>query len=527
MQDLKRKSDKAELDNHHNGSDPTAGLDGAGQKAWLLNEMRLMQDHYKKACVRRAKIMQYHADILERNLHQVRPRAPTYMILGYQSACREWDRSRRNVAAYANRAAEVYVEPTREASPPAVVTNPVEVKPESQGAGVSGPMAVDKDKEVGSTSTSQPAAKPSPNPNSEPFASITTASKPTPNPGVGSEPAKATGLLPSIEILPSQNNSTFTQNNSMNAPPNSYHNGQNMVANQATQSQPHAASSQMGFGMGMDLDSSEVPALDASEMALFDFINSVANSPTAYDSAPATAAGTINGGEAGPGQTGPGGQPGLGLGIGLGLGLGDVGSMGMRDQAGSGAGGGLDFGLLEAGLQDEIARTSGAPGQDQNQNGGQVGGNKDQGAAALNAGAVRSTDAPPSSGQVTQSQPNNDQTQVQAQPQAQNDVQSAAGDGLSLEAGTGLAELDLFSQYPDLFPMYGANDLDDNTNNSNAYGQNGAGNNADGNNENNANGPNGDGEGDTGIEGFDPTQFDYSSLGEDFFMNGMQGMEGM
>lgn len=38
---------------------------------------------------------------LRRNLHQVRPRAPTYMILGYQSACREWDRSRRNVAAYA------------------------------------------------------------------------------------------------------------------------------------------------------------------------------------------------------------------------------------------------------------------------------------------------------------------------------------------------------------------------------------------------------------------------------------------
>jgi hypothetical protein len=47
MQDLKRKSDKAELDNHHNGNDPMAGLDGAGRKAWLLSEMRLMQDHYK------------------------------------------------------------------------------------------------------------------------------------------------------------------------------------------------------------------------------------------------------------------------------------------------------------------------------------------------------------------------------------------------------------------------------------------------------------------------------------------------
>ncbi|KAH8081404.1 hypothetical protein HD553DRAFT_351522 [Filobasidium floriforme] len=527
MQDLKRKSDKAELDNHHNGNDPMVGLDGAGRKAWLLNEMRLMQDHYKKACVRRAKIMQYHADILERNLHQVRPRAPTYMILGYQSACREWDRSRRNVAAYANRAAEVYVEPTREASPPTVVTNPVEMKPESQGPGTSGPIAVDKDKEVASTSASQPAAKQSSNSNPEPSALITSASKPTPNPGVGSESANPTGLLPSIEILPSQNNSTFAQNNGMNAPPNSYSNGQNMVANQATQSQSQAASSQMGFGMGMDLDSSEVPALDASEMALFDFINSVANSPTAYDSAPAIATGTINGGEAGPGQNGPGGQSGLGLGIGLGLGLGDVGSMGMREQAGSGAGGGLDFGLLEAGLQEEIARTSGPAGQDQDQNGGQVGGNQDQGAAAPNVGAAPSTDAPPSSGQPTQPQPNNDQTQVQAQPQAQNDVQPIGGDALSLEAGTGLAELDLFSQYPDLFPMYGGNDLDDNNNNSNTYNNHGSGNNADGNNDNNANGQNGEGEGDTGIEGFDPTQFDYSSLGEDFFMNGMQGMEGM
>lgn len=47
MQDLKRKSDKAELDNHHNVNDPMVGLDGAGRKAWLLNEMRLMQDHYK------------------------------------------------------------------------------------------------------------------------------------------------------------------------------------------------------------------------------------------------------------------------------------------------------------------------------------------------------------------------------------------------------------------------------------------------------------------------------------------------
>ena len=286
----------------------------------------------------------------------------------------------------------------------------------------------------------------------------------------------------------------------------------------------------MGFGMGMDLDSSEVPALDASEMALFDFINSVANSPTAYDSAPATATGTINGGEAGSGQTGSGGQSGLGLGIGLGLGLGDVGSMGMGDQAGSGAGGGLDFGLLEAGLQDEIARTSGPAGQDLNHNRGQGGGNKDHEAAASNGlssntGAIASTGALPSSGQPTQSQPNNDQTQVQAQLQAQNDVQPIGGDALSLEAGTGLAELDLFSQYPDLFPMYGGND--DNNNNGNTYDQNGSNNHADGNNVNNADGPNGDGEGDTGIEGFDPTQFDYSSLGEDFFMHGMQGMEGM
>ena len=431
-----------------------------------------------------------------------------------------------------NRAAEVYVEPTREASPPTVLTNAVEEKPESQGAGTSGPMTVDKDKEIGSMSTSEPAVKPTTNSNLDPSASTTSASKPTPNLGVGSESANPTGLLPSIEILPSQNNSSFNQNNGMNAPPNSYSTGQNMVPNQPTQSQSQPASSQMGFGMGMDLDSSEVPALDASEMALFDFINSVANSPTAYDSAPATATGTINGGEAGSGQNGSGGQSGLGLGIGLGLGLGDVGSMGMRDQAGSGAGGGLDFGLLEAGLQDEIARTSGTAGQDLNQNRGQGGGNKDHEAAASNGlssntGAVPSTGALPSSGQPTQSQPNNDQTQVQAQPQAQNDVQPTGGDALSLEAGTGLAELDLFSQYPDLFPMYGGNDLDDNTNNSNAYGQNGAGNNVDGNNENNANGPNGEGEGDTGIEGFDPTQFDYSSLGEDFFMNGMQGMEGM
>lgn len=426
-----------------------------------------------------------------------------------------------------NRAAEVYVEPTREASPPTVATHPVEAKPELQGPGTSGPMAVDKDKEVGSTSTSQPTARSSSIPNPEPSASRTTASKPTPIPGSGPEPANPTGLLPSIEILPSQNNSSFNQNNGMNAPPNSYSTGQNMVPNQPTQSQSQPASSQMGFGMGMDLDSSEVPALDASEMALFDFINSVANSPTAYDPAPATAAGTINGGEAGPGQNGSGGQSGLGLGIGLGLGLGDVGSMGMRDQAGSGAGGGLDFGLLEAGLQDEIARTSGAAGQDQNQNGGQVGGNQDQGAAAPNVGAVPSAGAPPSSSQPTQPQPNNDQTQVQAQPQAQNEVQPAGVDALSLEAGTGLAELDLFSQYPDLFPMYGGNDLDDNNNNGNTYNQNGSNNNADGNNDNNANGPNGEGEGDTGIEGFDPTQFDYSSLGEDFFMNGMQGMEGM
>jgi hypothetical protein len=426
-----------------------------------------------------------------------------------------------------NRAAEVYVEPTREASPPTVLTNAVEEKPESQGAGTSGPMTVDKDKEIGSMSTSEPAVKPTTNSNLDPSASITSASKPTPNLGVGSESANPTGLLPSIEILPSQNNSSFAQNNGMNAPPNSYSTGQNMVPNQPIQSQSQPASSQMGFGMGMDLDSSEVPALDASEMALFDFINSVANSPTAYDSAPATATGTINGGEAGPGQNGSGGQSGLGLGIGLGLGLGDVGSMGMRDQAGSGAGGGLDFGLLEAGLQDEIARTSGAAGQDQNQNGGQVGGNQDQGAAAPNVGAVPSAGAPPSSAQQPLSQPNNDQTQVQSQPQAQNDVQSAAGDGLSLEAGTGLAELDLFSQYPDLFPMYGGNDLDDNNNNGNTYNQNNSNNNADGNNDNNVNGPNGDGEGDTGIEGFDPTQFDYSSLGEDFFMNGMQGMEGM
>jgi hypothetical protein len=427
-----------------------------------------------------------------------------------------------------NRAAEVYVEPTREASPPTVLTNAVEEKPESQGAGTSGPMTVDKDKEIGSMSTSEPAVKPTTNSNLDPSASITSASKPTPNLGVGSESANPTGLLPSIEILPSQNNSSFAQNNGMNAPPNSYSTGQNMVPNQPIQSQSQPASSQMGFGMGMDLDSSEVPALDASEMALFDFINSVANSPTAYESAPATATGTINGGEAGPGQNGSGGQSGLGLGIGLGLGLGDVGSMGMRDQAGSGAGGGLDFGLLEAGLQDEIARTSGAAGQDQNQNGGQVGGNQDQGAAAPNVGAVPSAGAPPSSAQQPLSQPNNDQTQVQSQPQAQNDVQSAAGDGLSLEAGTGLAELDLFSQYPDLFPMYGGNDLDDNNNNNgNTYNQNDSNNNADGNNDNNVNGPNGDGEGDTGIEGFDPTQFDYSSLGEDFFMNGMQGMEGM
>jgi hypothetical protein len=420
------------------------------------------------------------------------------------------------------------VEPTREASPPAVVTNPVEAKSESQGPGMSGPMAVDKDKEIGSMSTSDPAVKPTTNSNLDPSASITSASKPTPNLGVGSESANPTGLLPSIEILPSQNNSSFAQNNGMNAPPNSYSTGQNMVPNQPIQSQSQPASSQMGFGMGMDLDSSEVPALDASEMALFDFINSVANSPTAYESAPATATGTINGGEAGPGQNGSGGQSGLGLGIGLGLGLGDVGSMGMRDQAGSGAGGGLDFGLLEAGLQDEIARTSGAAGQDQNQNGGQVGGNQDQGAAAPNVGAVPSAGAPPSSAQQPLSQPNNDQTQVQSQPQAQNDVQSAAGDGLSLEAGTGLAELDLFSQYPDLFPMYGGNDLDDNNNNNgNTYNQNDSNNNADGNNNNNVNGQNGEGEGDTGIEGFDPTQFDYSSLGEDFFMNGMQGMEGM
>jgi hypothetical protein len=427
-----------------------------------------------------------------------------------------------------NRAAEVYVEPTREASPPTVLTNAVEEKPESQGAGTSGPMTVDKDKEIGSMSTSEPAVKPTTNSNLDPSASITSASKPTPNLGVGSESANPTGLLPSIEILPSQNNSSFAQNNGMNAPPNSYSTGQNMVPNQPIQSQSQPASSQMGFGMGMDLDSSEVPALDASEMALFDFINSVANSPTAYDSAPATATGTINGGEAGPGQNGSGGQSGLGLGIGLGLGLGDVGSMGMRDQAGSGAGGGLDFGLLEAGLQDEIARTSGAAGQDQNQNGGQVGGNQDQGAAAPNVGAVPSAGAPPSSAQQPLSQPNNDQTQVQSQPQAQNDVQSAAGDGLSLEAGTGLAELDLFSQYPDLFPMYGGNDLDDNNNNNgNTYNQNDSNNNADGNNNNNVNGQNGEGEGDTGIEGFDPTQFDYSSLGEDFFMNGMQGMEGM
>jgi hypothetical protein len=427
-----------------------------------------------------------------------------------------------------NRAAEVYVEPTREASPPTVLTNAVEEKPESQGAGTSGPMTVDKDKEIGSMSTSEPAVKPTTNSNLDPSASITSASKPTPNLGVGSESANPTGLLPSIEILPSQNNSSFAQNNGMNAPPNSYSTGQNMVPNQPIQSQSQPASSQMGFGMGMDLDSSEVPALDASEMALFDFINSVANSPTAYDSAPATATGTINGGEAGPGQNGSGGQSGLGLGIGLGLGLGDVGSMGMRDQAGSGAGGGLDFGLLEAGLQDEIARTSGAAGQDQNQNGGQVGGNQDQGAAAPNVGAVPSAGAPPSSAQQPLSQPNNDQTQVQSQPQAQNDVQSAAGDGLSLEAGTGLAELDLFSQYPDLFPMYGGNDLDDNNNNNgNTYNQNDSNNNADGNNNNNVNGQNGEGEGDTGIEGFDPTQFDYSSLGEDFFMNGMQGVEGM
>jgi hypothetical protein len=90
MHDLKRKSDKAELD-HDSNNDGQSGHDDQGikrRKEWLLGEVESMEKAYKVsvarvctihvtfrltirydyqlACVRRAKIMQYYADILER-----------------------------------------------------------------------------------------------------------------------------------------------------------------------------------------------------------------------------------------------------------------------------------------------------------------------------------------------------------------------------------------------------------------------------------------------------------------------------
>jgi len=62
--------------------------------------------------------MQYHADVLERSvfshpkhgepitdlrysgLQHEHPRAPRFLVLGYQNACRDWESSRKRVVAY-------------------------------------------------------------------------------------------------------------------------------------------------------------------------------------------------------------------------------------------------------------------------------------------------------------------------------------------------------------------------------------------------------------------------------------------
>ena len=282
----------------------------------------------------------------------------------------------------------------------------------------------------------------------------------------------------------------------------------------------------------MDIDPSELPTLDAGEMALFEFINSVANSPTAYESGTSHGNVNVNGNGNGSGNGTNDNDMGVGVGMNTGSGLG-AGVVGLG--LGGSMGEGLDFGLLEAGLQDEIARAAEGQGQGQGQGQGMT-------TAISTEVDMRADDKPVNvtldpSGVPTQKGPvdnkvdnnpalNLDPNSIVLDPAS---VQPAADTSMDPNGNGNMDHLDLFSQYPDLFNFRGAqeytgsgNDIGNNNNDTNNNNVDGV----DGGNDSLGLGLHGDAAG--GIEVFDADTFDYSMLDPNaFFADGMQGMEGM
>lgn len=250
--------------------------------------------------------MQYHADVLERGLQHERPRAPRYLVLGYQSACRDWELRRKRVVAYTTRAAEVYQEPIEEPMVKVERLNhpKAQLSPERTSAGQE--QAVSQPQSNGDNSQESVEAKTSimENPNQSGYngelESVAQTQMPPPQTAgnftaiSGGQTINGPSLLPSVEILPNLNGNAIGLE--ANLPPDS-------------------------------LDPSGVPKLDVREQALFEFINnSVANSPMADDS-----------------------------GVDLGMDTSGEAMMGIfgTDSGVASGSGGLDFGMLEAGLRGD------------------------------------------------------------------------------------------------------------------------------------------------------------------------------
>ena len=381
-----------------------------------------------------------------------------------------------------NRAAEVYVEPIKEPSP-----EPAKREPE--------PVSDPRPRSVVDETPVQPETKP-----------IVVSPSPA-------QPVNLAGLLPSVEIIPHQTPFAVQTH----APPE--------TASRplpTTDGQAHHHQQQQRETGGMDLDPSELPTLDAGEMALFDFINSVANSPTAYESG--TSHGNVNGNGNGNGNNDSDMGVGVGMNTGSGLGAGVVG-LGL----GGGTGEGLDFGLLEAGLQDEIARAAEGQGQGMTTS---ISTDVDMGAddkpvnVTLDPSGVPAQKGPVDSKVDNNPTPDVDPNSIVLDPAS---VQPTVDTSMDPNGNGNMDHLDLFSQYPDLFNFRGAqdytgsgNDIGNNNNNTNNNNVDGV----DGGNDSLGLGLHGDAAG--GIEVFDADTFDYSMLDPNaFFADGMQGMEGM
>lgn len=364
-----------------------------------------------------------------------------------------------------SRVAEVYVEPLKPSSPDKM---DVKVEPGSHTRDVGAPGLTEDPAKVGSTPGH--ATNSNAGPGQRTVHPTTTSAVPPNSAEQGSK-----GLLPSVEIIPQTQKRAQSVSQPTYDPPDSNLNP-NLRGNDNAEANGRAMDIDIDLGMG----SSDLHTLDPGEMALFDFINSVANSPTAFDTvAPSTAGGVTNA------EVNTNSNTGMGEGL-------DPGLAGMSGSGqGTGAVTGLDFGLLEAGLQTEIARTGQeAPEVDAKDGPSGTKGGDDLPQPGLCGGSL--------------SEPKVEQPAVQAGEDSN---------------GANVDPLDLFSQYPDLFNFRGPQDYtssldgnNDNNSNNNVTGVDASADAANGN----ANGV------------FDPDSFDYSMLDPNaFFADGMQGMDGM